>query len=192
MGRPKLSLPFGNEAMLARVVRLVGEVVSPVVVVAAASQELPILPGGTLIARDEVALQGPLAGIAAGMAALRSHVKAVYVSSCDVPLLETAFVRAVVAALGQYELAIPVDREQKHPLAAVYRVSLLPAVRRSIAEHCLRASSFVEACDAQIIDVTDLRPFDPDLNSLRNVNTPEDYSAALRSAGLRLPASEAD
>jgi molybdenum cofactor guanylyltransferase len=47
MGRPKLLLPFGNESMLARTVRLVGEVVSPVVVVAAASQQLPKLPDGT-------------------------------------------------------------------------------------------------------------------------------------------------
>jgi molybdenum cofactor guanylyltransferase len=192
MGRPKLSLPFGNESMLARVVRIVEEVVSPVIVVAAADQEIPALPAGTFIARDAVDGQGPLAGIAAGMAALRPKVKAVYVSSCDVPLLEASFVRAVVHALGQYELAVPVDREQKHPLAAVYRVSLLPAVRRLIAEHNLRASSLVEGCEARVINVGQLRQFDPDLNSLRNVNTPEDYSAALRSAGLTLPASEAD
>ena len=34
MGRPKLSLPFGDETMLSRVVRIVSQVVSPVVVVA--------------------------------------------------------------------------------------------------------------------------------------------------------------
>ncbi len=69
MGRPKLSLPFGDETMLGRVVRIVGEVVSPVVVVAAAGQELPALPRETLVARDEIEAQGPLAGLAAGLAA---------------------------------------------------------------------------------------------------------------------------
>ena len=46
MGRPKAWLPFGpDEVMLQRVVRLVREVVGPVVVVAAPEQELPMLPG---------------------------------------------------------------------------------------------------------------------------------------------------
>ena len=41
MGSSKALLPFGSETMLQRVVRLLGEVVSPMVVVAAVDQELP-------------------------------------------------------------------------------------------------------------------------------------------------------
>ncbi len=44
MGVPKATLPFGPETMLQRVVRLLGTVVSPIVVVAARDQELPELP----------------------------------------------------------------------------------------------------------------------------------------------------
>ena len=98
MGRPKLSLPFGTETMLARVVRIVGEVVSPVVVIAGAGQELPNLPSGTLVALDEIPDQGPLGGLAAGLALLRGRAEAVYLSSCDVPLLKPQFVRAVIEA----------------------------------------------------------------------------------------------
>ena len=45
MGVPKATLPFGLETMLQRVVRLLGTVVSPIVVVAAREQELdhPVL-----------------------------------------------------------------------------------------------------------------------------------------------------
>ncbi|HUR55514.1 MAG TPA: NTP transferase domain-containing protein, partial [Gemmataceae bacterium] len=49
MGRAKAWLPFGGETMLQRVVRVVGEVVSPVVVVAAAGQDVPPLPVGVRI-----------------------------------------------------------------------------------------------------------------------------------------------
>lgn len=52
MGVAKPLLPFGTESMLARVVRLLREAVSPVVVVAAADQELPPLPEGVRIVRD--------------------------------------------------------------------------------------------------------------------------------------------
>ena len=44
MGVPKATLPFGPETMLQRVVRLLGTVVSPIVVVAAREQSLPELP----------------------------------------------------------------------------------------------------------------------------------------------------
>ena len=41
MGVSKATLPFGAETMLQRVVRLLGNVVSPVIVVAAREQPLP-------------------------------------------------------------------------------------------------------------------------------------------------------
>ena len=44
MGVAKAVLPFGPETMLQRVVRLLGTVVAPIVVVAARDQELPPLP----------------------------------------------------------------------------------------------------------------------------------------------------
>ena len=62
MGRPKAWLPFGEERMLARVVRLAGTVARPVVVVAAPGQELPALSPDVVIVRDSVAGRGPLQG----------------------------------------------------------------------------------------------------------------------------------
>ena len=46
MGTSKALLPFGPETMLQRVIRLLGELVSPIVAVAAAGQALPELPPG--------------------------------------------------------------------------------------------------------------------------------------------------
>jgi len=53
MGSPKALLPFGAETMLQRVVRLLGSVVSPIVVVAAPGQSLPPLNGDVIVTRDE-------------------------------------------------------------------------------------------------------------------------------------------
>lgn len=53
MGQPKAWLPIGGEVFLQRVVRVLSEVVSPIVVVAAAGQDLPELPAEIVIARDE-------------------------------------------------------------------------------------------------------------------------------------------
>src|SRR5687768_16956398 len=87
MGIDKTSLPFGTETMLQRVVRLLGEAVQPLVVVAGRDQELPALPPSVLVTRDRRSGRGPLEGIAAGLSALAGKVNATYVTSCDVPLL---------------------------------------------------------------------------------------------------------
>src|ERR1700730_16931801 len=87
MGKPKAWLPFAGETMLGRVVRLLGEAVSPTVVVAAPDQEVPPLPQEIKVVRDEEKGRGPLQGLAAGLAALDGQVDAVFLSSCDVPFL---------------------------------------------------------------------------------------------------------
>src|SRR5258708_26726058 len=128
MGRTKAWLPFGSEWMLQRVVRILSGVVSPVVVVASQGQDVPGLPADVEFACDEQEALGPLAGLAAGLAALGDQVDAVYASSCDVPLLKAEFVDYVIAALDDYDLAIPRDGQYHHPLAAVYRSRLLPTI----------------------------------------------------------------
>src|SRR6185436_10190434 len=85
MGTSKALLPFGPETMLQRVVRLLGTVVAPIVVVAASDQTLPELPADTIVTRDEREGRGPLEGLRAGLKALPSRVDAAYVTSCDVP-----------------------------------------------------------------------------------------------------------
>ena len=101
MGRPKAWLAFGAEFMLQRVVRVLRDAVEPVVVVAAPDQDVPPLPEGVEIARDEIGGKGPLGGLAAGLAALEGRCDAVYLSSCDVPLLRAAFVRRVCEGLEE-------------------------------------------------------------------------------------------
>lgn len=184
MGRPKLSLPFGPETMLQRVVRILQEVVSPIVVVAAWDQELPTLPNEVVVARDEQPDLGPLGGLVVGMSVLRSTVEAVYASSCDAPLLKPAFVRRMIEALGEHDLAIPRDGPYHHPLAAVYRTRLEDTVRSLIAADRLRPLFLIEECDSCIVEVAELRSVDPELSSLRNTNTPDDYRSALRVAGF--------
>ncbi len=121
MGSAKAWLPFGPELLLQRVVCILGEVVSPVVAVAAPGQRLPPLPAGVLIVRDAQEGRGPLEGMLAGVKALDGRADAVFVASCDAPLLSSAFVRRVLKSLGDQEIAAPVVDGFAHPLAAVYQ-----------------------------------------------------------------------
>jgi molybdenum cofactor guanylyltransferase len=182
MGRPKAWLPFAGEIMLPRVVRLLSEVVQPIVVVAAPDQNIPPLPDEVLLARDEEKGRGPLQGLVTGMAALKDWVDAAYLSSCDVPFLRPAFVQRLIDLLGEHDVCVPRVGEFHHPLAAVYRLRVVEAVAELLAENRLRPIFLFEAVPTRIVEAAELADVDPAFQTLRNLNTPEDYQKALAEA----------
>jgi molybdopterin-guanine dinucleotide biosynthesis protein A len=183
MGRPKAWLPFAGELMLPRVVRLLSGVVRPVVVVAAPGQDVPPLPAGVTVVRDAEEGRGPLQGLAAGLEALRGRAEVAYLSGCDVPLLRPAFVRRLLGLLGDSQICVPRVGEHHHPLAAVYRLEVAGAVKQLLAEDRVRPVFLFEAVPTRVALAADLADADPAFQSLRNLNTPEEYEAALREAG---------
>jgi molybdopterin-guanine dinucleotide biosynthesis protein A len=184
MGIPKATLPFGPETMLQRVVRLLGTVVSPIVVVAAREQPLPELPADVRVIHDEREQRGPLEGLRAGLKALPDSVDVAYVTSCDVPLLEPAFVERMVELLGDYDIAVMEIDGFPHPLSAVYRRDTLPHVEALLEKDQLRTMLLLDAVRTRRVRPEEMLSVDPQLRTLRNVNTREDYLTALSEAGL--------
>jgi molybdenum cofactor guanylyltransferase len=180
MGRAKAWLPFGGETMLERVVRLLGQAVTPLVVVAAPDQDLPPLPGEVAVVRDEEKGRGPLMGLAIGLTALKGRVNAAYISSCDVPFLNPAFVRRLIDLLEDYAICIPKVGDYHHPLAAVYRLEVAPTVAKLLAADRLRPFYLLESERSRIVTAAELEDIDPQLQTLRNLNIPEEYEAAVR------------
>jgi molybdenum cofactor guanylyltransferase len=188
MGTPKAALEWHGSTLLGRTVRIVARATSgPVVVVRSPGQDLPELPAGTVVADDPREGKGPVQGIAAGLAALAGHAEVAFVSSTDMPFLHPAFIRRVLRVLEDNEgteVALPVARGYRQPLAAAYRVSLAGAAERLVKEDRLRAALLFDECRVETLDDEALKrdpalaAFDPDLDSLLNVNTPADYAAA--------------
>ena len=187
MGVPKATLPFGDETMLQRVVRLLATVVAPIVVVAARDQSLPPLPDTVTITRDERDSKGPLEGIRAGLRALPQSVDAAYITSCDVPLLVPPFVERMVALSGDHDIAVMEIDGFAHPLSAIYRRSVLPHVESLLAADRLRPLFLFDAMRTRRVAPQEVIDVDPELRTLRNLNTMEDYRAALADAGIQPP-----
>jgi molybdopterin-guanine dinucleotide biosynthesis protein A len=179
MGRPKAWLPFRSETLLERVVRILREVTAPIVVVAAPDQVLPALPGGVAVARDEEKGRGPLQGLAGGLAALHGRADAAYVSSCDVPFLKPAFIAKIIELLGDAAICVPNIGERYHPLAAVYRLSVVNAVVELLSANRLRPVYLYETVPTRVVTASELISVDPEFASLCNLNSPQDYEAAL-------------
>lgn len=175
MGTAKAWLPFGEETLLQRVVRRVDEAVSPVAVVAAREQELPPLPREIIVARDARSSHGPLEGMLAGLLALRGKVDAAFVSSCDAPLLRPDFVRRMVELLGDRPAVAPRIDGHWHPLTGVYRLELIPRIEQMLLSDRLRVRDVLDECGALAVGREEFAAVDPNLDSLRSCNTPEEY-----------------
>jgi molybdopterin-guanine dinucleotide biosynthesis protein A len=188
MGTPKAALEWHGSTLLRRTAGILARVTNgPVVVVRAPGQDLPNLPEGTLISDDPREGKGPVQGIAAGLAALRGRADIAFISSTDMPFLHPAFARRVLRVLEGNEttdVALPLARGFRQPLAAAYRVSLAETAEILVAEDRLRPAFLFDRCTVETLDDATLKQdpvlsaVDPDLDSVLNVNTPADYQAA--------------
>ncbi|HEY4313756.1 MAG TPA: molybdenum cofactor guanylyltransferase [Pirellulales bacterium] len=187
MGLAKASLPFGTETLLVRVVRIVSQVVKPVIVVAAEEQPMPEFSRQVTVVRDRDPQRGPLEGLRAGLEGLGSVCDTAFVTGCDTPLLTSAFIERMAALLGEHQIAVPWIDGFDHPLAAVYRTSVLPHVEALLAADRLRPAYLFEQVPTRRVTAEELRDVDPGLACLRNLNAPADYLATLAEEGLEAP-----
>jgi molybdenum cofactor guanylyltransferase len=188
MGTPKAALEWHGSTLLRRTAGVLARATGgPVVVVRAPGQDLPPLPKGILVADDPREGKGPVQGIAAGLAALRGRADVAFIASTDMPFLHPAFIRRVLRVLGDGEtvdVALPLARGYKQPLAAAYRVSLADTAERLVKEDRLRPAFLFEECTVETLDDAALKQdpvlaaLDPDLDSVVNVNTQADYQEA--------------
>lgn len=183
-GSPKALQAFGAETMLERVVRQLATVATPIMVVAARDQLLPALPSEVTVLRDRQPVSGPLEGLRAGLAALEGHCEIAYLTGCDYPLLVPAFAHRLCELLGEHDVSIPEVKGILQPLAAVYRVSLLSLVEQILATSSAGPRALVDRASTRVVTSDELRLVDPHLDSLLDVDEPQDYEVALQRAGL--------
>lgn len=184
MGSPKAWLRFGDEYLLERVVRMLPATLRPVFAVSAPGQRLPRLPEDVGVIHDRVSDRGPLEGLASGLEAISPHADAAFVCGCDAPFLRPGFIRRLVQMASDADITVPHANGRLHPLAAVYRVSVLPLIHDMLDAGTFRLTTLTERCRCRRVPGSALRDVDPELESLRNINTPEEYSDALSTAGI--------
>lgn len=120
-----------------------------------------------LVQDDDAEFQGPLAGIRAGLAAMR-HSR-LLVLPCDAPLLDRALLESLLAvAAGHPDLPVMVQRGmQWEPLFCCLPASLGPAVEQAWQQGERSPRRLLQALGAVALSCADNDP------RLANLNTPE-------------------
>ena len=90
-----------------------------------------------------------------------------------------AFVERMIELLGDHDIAVMEIDGFPHPLSAVYRRDTLPHVEALLAKDRLRPVFLFDAVRTRRVRPEEMVSVDPQLLTLRNLNTREDYLAAL-------------
>jgi molybdopterin-guanine dinucleotide biosynthesis protein A len=177
MGRSKAALPFGDEPLLRRLVRIHRGWFDEVLVAAAPGQELPETFAPVVL--DAEPDRGPLAGICAGLRAAR--FEACFVTSCDHPFPDRRVVEALMAGLGEADVCVARWEGRLQPIFAAYRRSLAELCEAQLAAGELRPVRIYDQVRTRILEADEITALDPEGLSMLDVNDPEGYR---RSLGL--------
>lgn len=177
MGQDKALLPFGPEALAARLHRLLEASCAEVVVVRSPERGFPV-PHARLVA-DRYPDRGPMEGLASGLEALEAE--RALVVACDMPFLTSKVLERLMA----FDPAAPavVIRSERglEPLLGVYARAVLPELRRMLESGERRLRAFLASLAVTELPASALADLDPEGLTLRNLNHPETYQEALRA-----------
>ena len=171
MGRDKAFLPFGGATLVEAVAARLREACADVLVVA--NNPDPYGALGLRAVPDALPERRSLVGIYTGV--LHAGGPA-FVCGCDMPFLCPALIRHMGALADSADAVIPRVRDYE-PLHAVYTPACLDAITRVLAAGG-RNADVLRDVKTVVLEADELRRFDPELRSLVNLNTPEEYAAA--------------
>lgn len=171
MGRDKVFLPFGDTTLVERVASRLREACADVLVVANTPEPYETL--GLRTVPDALPERRSLVGIYTG---ILHGGGPVFVCGCDMPFLCPPLIRHMSALAGAADVVIPRVRDYE-PLHAVYTPACLEPIKRVLAAGG-RNADVLRDVKTVVLEADELRRFDPELRSLVNLNTPEEYAAA--------------
>lgn len=207
-GSDKLAASVEGRSVLDRAIDALAAVVDEVIVVVAPGDDRSLPPRCRRV-EDPTAFEGPLAGLATGLAASLSgdRVEAidhrgetapsevVLVVGGDMPALRPAVLRHLVSAVRDGAAgAVLHDGSAGRPLPAAYRLGpAAAATRRLLDRGERRLRALPDALDATVIPVRAWRLLDPDAATLVDVDRPADLDRAVgRMTGSGAAASTPD
>lgn len=173
-GRDKLAEPIDGRPMLDHVIERLRAVTSEIVVVAAMGAT-PDIPSDVDLVNDDTPFEGPLAGLAVGLRAVDPGVERIIVVAGDMPTIVPAALDRLLASLERRQAAVLTDADRPRPLPlAVRRSAGAEAASRLIGEGERRLRALLERLDVEVIPEDCWREDDPEGETLRDVDVPDD------------------
>ena len=185
-GKFKGSLAFRNEEFLESIVKSVQDRESNIFLSYASEEQAKIIPDGCTVIYDTVQGIGPLGGLISGLEACSTEYAAV--CACDMPLISPALYQFLwdhmtITPDGRPgDVIMPRTEDGVHPLAALYRRDLLPALKDAVRRGERKLLRIIQNLNTVTVEIMPLSPLEPEVT---NINTVSEYAALIESDPFR-------
>lgn len=173
-GRDKLAELLDGRPLLDHAIAAVLTVSDDVVVVVEPGADRSV-PAGVRVVQDRVAFEGPLAGVAVGLAALTDDADRVIVVAGDMPSLSPGVLRSLLDALGDPPTIAAAVLDDGGPMPmAVRRAEAARSAGELLDAGERRLRALPDRLVATVVPGTTWRTVDPEGLTLRDIDRPSD------------------
>ncbi len=174
MGQNKALMTLGGKRLVDRVLEVMRAVFDTLLLVTNTPTVYADL--GVRMVPDVWAEAGALGGIYSALQ--QAATPSCLVVACDMPFLQAALLRYLVAQRRDYDVVVPDVHDELQTLHAVYSQDCVAPIERCLAAQRLRVISFFPEVRVRTVTTSEVLPHDPQLLAFHNVNTPEDWRTA--------------
>lgn len=176
--KEKALIPVNGEPIIKHTIEVLEEVVDEIIVSVRDDGQKQLLKeyiADRIVVVDKYNNVGPLAGILEGLKAAAGNY--VFIVACDMPFLNVGVVEILFNHAQGHDGALPVsDDGIFEPLHAVYRTFPMMVETKKAIEKGERfiLDPIFNLDDMVLIEMDEIREYDPELKTFLNVNTQED------------------
>ncbi len=174
LGREKALEEIDGQSLIERVIERLSPLGNEIIVVTSSSVQFTDL--GVKMVLDSYPGKGSLVGLHAGLKEATSFHSLVV--GCDMPFLNLALLRHLMALSPGFDVVIPRVGEEVEPLHAVYSKNCLAPIEAQLREGRLRIADFFPAVGVRYVENAEIEKFDPQHLSFFNINSEADLARA--------------
>ena len=175
MGTNKAFLDFKGKTFLKRQIDLLSDTFDEIIISANSLSEYKGF--NTNVVKDIYPEKGPLGGIYTGL--INSSSFYTFVLACDMPFVESSLIKQLEAYTKiepeKYDVIVPLNGKRLEPLHAFYSKNCIEPIKNQIENNNLRITNFFPNVKVKTIEISSVTGLDNPVNSLSNLNTPEEY-----------------
>lgn len=169
-GSDKSLYVFNGKPMISHAYDAIKPVFEEVFIIATAGEKFSFLEAK--IIPDIIPGLGPIGGIYTALQTLTAD--RIFVFPCDMPYLNTGFIRFMTEIPDIYDIIVPEVNGYYQPLHAIYSKNCSAGIKRQIDLEDYRISGFYEGHTIRAVGESEIGFYDDPLSMFRNINFRED------------------
>jgi len=122
---------------------------------------------------DSLTQYSPLSGIYTAL--MHTDKDTVFIKACDNPIISEPMIMEMFGYALKYDIVVPKTFDGFHPLFAFYSKKTLPLIQEMVMQNNFKIISLYEKVNVKFYEEKDIKKFDPELITLKNINTPDEY-----------------